>query len=105
MATPAEQKRVQHVLITHTHIDHVGSLPIFVENIYESGTPESVTIHGSAAVLESLRKDIFNDRVWPDFVGLSTPQDPFLKLGLLETEKTIELEGLRITPIPVTHVV
>ena len=31
MATPAEQKRVQHVLITHTHIDHVGSLPIFVE--------------------------------------------------------------------------
>ncbi len=105
MTTPAEQTRVQHVLISHTHIDHVGSLPIFVENIYESGTPESVTIYGSETALASLRKDIFNDRIWPDFVGLSTPEDPFLKLQQLEAEKTIELEGLRITPIPVSHVV
>jgi ribonuclease BN (tRNA processing enzyme) len=104
-ATPAEQTRVQHVLISHTHIDHIGTLPIFVENTYESGTPDSVTIYGSAAVLESLRKDIFNDRVWPDFVSMSTPEDPFLKLEELEADKTIDLDGLRITPIPVNHVV
>ena len=31
--TAAEQARIKHVLISHTHIDHIGSLPIFVENI------------------------------------------------------------------------
>jgi ribonuclease BN (tRNA processing enzyme) len=103
--TPAEQARVRHVLITHTHIDHVGSLPIFVENVYDGNRDDCVTIHGSAEVLKSLKKDIFNDRVWPDFISLSRRQNPFLKLATLEAEKTIELEGLRITPIPVNHVV
>jgi ribonuclease BN (tRNA processing enzyme) len=98
------QAHIKHVLITHTHIDHIASLPIFVENAYE-GNQTCVTVHGSEAVLSCLRRDIFNDRVWPDFLRLSTPEDSFLKLELLESEKAIELEGLRITPVPVDHVV
>jgi cAMP phosphodiesterase len=101
---PFVQARIKHVLITHTHIDHIASLPIFVENIYE-GKPECVTIHGSDAVLESLQKDIFNDRVWPDFIKLSNPKAPFMKFACLEAHRPVELEGLRITPIPVNHVV
>ena len=101
---PFIQARVKHVLITHTHIDHIASLPIFVENVYE-GKAECVTIHGSDAVLECLQKDIFNDRVWPDFLRLGNPKAPFLKLTRLEPFKTVELEGLRLTPIPVNHVV
>lgn len=99
-----EQARVRHVLISHTHIDHIASLPIFVENAYE-GKPDCVTIHGSAAVLDCLRTDLFNNRVWPDFLALSPPDKPFLKLATLDAGKTVELEGLRITPIAVNHVV
>jgi ribonuclease BN (tRNA processing enzyme) len=36
---------------------------------------------------------------------LSPPQAPFLKIAVLEPERAVELEGLRITPIPVDHVV
>ena len=64
-----------------------------------------MTIHGSAAVLSCLRDNIFNDRVWPNMLQLSPPHAPFLKMAVLEYERTIELEGLRITPIPVDHVV
>ena len=35
--TPREQARIRHVFLTHTHIDHIASLPIFVENAYEIG--------------------------------------------------------------------
>ncbi|HEV3117952.1 MAG TPA: MBL fold metallo-hydrolase, partial [Gemmataceae bacterium] len=45
------------------------------------------------------------DRVWPDFITLSSQQSPFLRLAPLEAQKTIVLEGLRITPLPVNHVV
>jgi cAMP phosphodiesterase len=103
-ATAEEQAKIKHVLISHTHIDHIGSLPIFVENVYEARR-ECVTIHGSAAVLDCLRTDVFNDRVWPDLIRLSTKDAPFLKLATLEPRKMIELENLRITPIPVNHVV
>lgn len=99
-----EQARIKHILISHTHIDHIASLPIFVENAYE-GKPDCVTVHGSAVVLDCLRQDLFNDRVWPDFISMSTPEAPFLKLETLEPYKTVELEGLHITPVPVNHVV
>jgi ribonuclease BN (tRNA processing enzyme) len=99
-----EQAGIKHVLISHTHIDHIASLPIFVENAYE-GKRECVTIHGSEEVLDCLQTNIFNDRVWPDFIRLSTINAPFLKLAKLEPGKSIELEGLRITPVPVNHVV
>jgi ribonuclease BN (tRNA processing enzyme) len=102
--SPFDQARIRHVLLSHSHIDHIASLPIFIENAYE-GKPDCVTIHGSDAVLDCLHKDIFNDRVWPDFIGLSKPQAPFLKLATLEADKAVELEGLRITPVTVDHVV
>jgi ribonuclease BN (tRNA processing enzyme) len=99
-----DQARVRHVVISHTHMDHVASLPIFVENAYE-GKRDCVTVHGSDAVLDCLRTDLFNNRVWPDFLAMSPPNAPFLKLSTLEADKAVELEGLRITPIAVNHVV
>src|SRR5436305_2452164 len=72
-----EQRRVRHVLITHTHLDHIASLPIFLENVYGRAA-EPVTVHGSQEVLDCLQHDFFNDRVWPDFVNLSRANPPFL---------------------------
>jgi ribonuclease BN (tRNA processing enzyme) len=100
-----DQARIKHVLISHTHIDHVASLPIFVENAYE-GKPDCVTIHGSADVLDSCQRDLFNDRIWPDFIALSKNNErPFLKLARFDPGQTIELEGLRITAVSLDHVV
>lgn len=98
------QTRIKHVLISHSHIDHVASLPIFVENVFEGG-PECVTVYGCAATLASLRQDLFNDRIWPDFLRLSQSDAPFLKLVELQPGISIEIEGIRVTPVPVNHVV
>jgi ribonuclease BN (tRNA processing enzyme) len=102
--SPQEQARIRNVLLTHTHADHIGSLPLFVENVYEGGR-DCVVIHGSEAVLDCLRRDVFNDRVWPDFIRLSRPEAPFLRLAELRAGVPLELAGLRITPVPVNHVV
>ncbi|MCE9530318.1 MAG: 3',5'-cyclic-nucleotide phosphodiesterase [Planctomycetes bacterium] len=102
--TPREQARVKHVLISHTHMDHVASLPIFLENIFNLSSP-CVTIHGSEAVLETLQRDLFNNRLWPDFISLAPNGVRFLNLSTLRPGVPIELDGLKITPIPVDHVV
>lgn len=102
--TPHEQARIRHVLISHTHIDHIASLPVFVENAYE-GRRDCVTIYGSEAVLDCLRHDIFNDRVWPDFPRLSKPEAPFLRLERLEDGCPLVLDGVTVTPVAVDHVV
>jgi ribonuclease BN (tRNA processing enzyme) len=99
-----DQARVRHLFITHTHIDHVASLPIFVENAYE-GKPDPVTIHATDPVLYSIQTDLFNNRLWPDFIALSDPKAPFLKLERLDPGRSVEVEGLRLTPVEVNHVV
>jgi ribonuclease BN (tRNA processing enzyme) len=104
LASSDAQAGVQHIFLTHSHIDHVGSLPIFLENVYEAQNP-CVTVHAGSAVLDSLRRDIFNDRVWPDFIGLSAQQPPFLKLAALRPGEPVSVAGLRLTPVEVNHVV
>jgi ribonuclease BN (tRNA processing enzyme) len=102
--TPREQARVQHVFLSHTHMDHLASLPIFVENAYE-GKAECVTVHGSRAVLECCQEHLFNEKVWPDFIALSQSERPFLRLSPLEAGETIDLDGLRVTSVALNHVV
>jgi ribonuclease BN (tRNA processing enzyme) len=99
-----DQTRIKHLLLTHTHIDHIASLPIFLENAFE-GRPDCVTVYATAEVLDTLRRDIFNDRVWPDFFSLSRPAAPFLHVSELKPRVTVEFAGLRVTPVPVSHVV
>jgi ribonuclease BN (tRNA processing enzyme) len=99
-----DQARIKHVLVSHTHMDHIASLPIFIENAYEA-KPDCVTVHASAAVLDGLQRDLFNDRVWPDFIALSRSDKPFVKLSAFEAGQTIVLEGLRVKAVAIDHVV
>ena len=64
-----------------------------------------MTVHGSAATLASLKHDVFNDRVWPDFVKLSEKGTQFVRLEALEPGRPVEAGGLRLTPLAVDHVV
>jgi ribonuclease BN (tRNA processing enzyme) len=102
--TPREQARVRHILLSHTHLDHLASLPMLLDNTYQSGSG-CVTVYGNDAVLDCLRRDVFNDRLWPDFIRLSGERPPFLRLERLEPGRPVEVEGLRITPVPVDHAV
>ncbi len=98
------QTRIQHIFMTHGHMDHIASLPIFLETVFES-RDRCVTLHAGAETLESLRKDVFNDRVWPDFIGMSEKGLPFVKVETLEPGRPVDVAGLRLTPVPVDHVV
>ena len=100
----AAQKQIKHVLISHSHLDHIGSLPIFIDNVYEPG-PDCVIIYGRSSVVECLRENFFNDRVWPDVMRLSREESPFLKFVALENTKPIELAGITVTPVDLDHVV
>ena len=103
-ATPQEQETIHHVFLTHSHIDHVGSLPIFVENAW---TPSGrcPCVYGSRETLDGVRQHIFNDVISPDFVALSEKMPPFLRLCPLQAERPVAADGLRITPVWVNHVV
>jgi ribonuclease BN (tRNA processing enzyme) len=102
--TPGEQASIRHVFLTHSHMDHIASLPIFLENAFDPGQ-EPVTVYGAPAVLESLQRHIFNGVIWPDFVNLSIGGHPLVKLVSLSEESTVRIGALSVVPVAVPHLV
>lgn len=98
------QRLVRHVFLTHEHIDHIASLPIFLENVHEPG-PACVELLGGSTVLDVLHRDIFNGRVWPDFFGLSSGANRFVRATPVQAGEPVARSGLTITPLPVSHCV
>jgi ribonuclease BN (tRNA processing enzyme) len=101
---PKDQRRILHVFLTHCHADHISSLPIFLENVHreEEGC---VILYGHSDVWQTLSRDVFNDRVWPDYSRFESKESPFVRFVGLETETAVHIEDLRITPVLVDHVV
>lgn len=102
LADLERQRAIRHVFVTHEHLDHIASLAIFLENVYEPG-PDCVELLAAAEVLEFLHSDVFNGRVWPDFFELSSPENAFLKTTVLEPMVPVVRGGLTVTPVPVSH--
>lgn len=101
---PTEQAAIRHIFLSHTHLDHLASLPIFLENIADlSETP--VTLHASVEVQQCLRSDLFNGRLWANFLELTHDNKPFVILHTIASGQSVHVEGLHITPIQVNHVV
>lgn len=104
MSSLNSQKKIQHVFLSHTHIDHIGSLPLFLDNVYEP-TPDCPDVYASRDVLACLERHIFNDLVWPDLLRLSREETPFLRLHVLEDFVPVQAGGLQVTPVPLVHCV
>ena len=96
--------RIKHVFLTHSHLDHVATLGPFLDAVYD-GSGDGVQIYGNPHTLECLRKDIFNNRLYPDFLHISTFRPPYLVLHELVPGVAVNAGGLRITPVEVDHVV
>jgi len=103
---PEEMAAFRHIVITHSHSDHIASLPIFIAEAFTSLT-EPVTVYATRTVVSALRDYVFNDQVWPDFekIWLSNGSAPSLRFQTIEPLAVSQIGGLRVTPIPVNHVV
>lgn len=105
LLSPLEAQRgVRHVLLSHSHIDHLATLPLFLDNVYEASS-SCPTIYAGAAVSACLERDLFNDRLWPDLLRLSVEKHPFLRMRPLEPGARLQLDDLAITAVELDHVV
>lgn len=99
-----EQVGIRQIFISHSHLDHICTLPFFTKNIF-GHTDVPVQIHALPETLDALRRHLFNDELWPDFSVIPSPDNPIIRFSEITPETPYEVEGLRITPIPVNHLV
>lgn len=95
---------IDHVFLTHTHLDHIVSLPLMIDTVAERRN-KPLVVYGTDSVLTILRNHIFNWAIWPDFSEVPTPQNPFLRFQSLPLGESVDIDGRIIAPLPVDHTV
>jgi len=100
----SELAKIDHVFVTHSHMDHIACLPLMIDSIgFMRDHP--LTLYASEETLGILRKHLFNWELWPDFSEIPNAQQPYVRYQPINLGETIVLKGRRITAIPANHVV
>ena len=99
-----ELQLIDHVFITHSHLDHIAMLPFLVDTVGGMRS-KPILVYATAATLAILREHIFNWKIWPDFSKIPDEQNPMLRFCEVSEGEVVTLGQRRITPLPANHTV
>ena len=99
-----EQERVESVLVSHPHMDHIRDLATLVDNRCQKGSA-TLEIVGIPATIHALRKHFFNDVIWPDFTKIQSNDGPAVRFVEVEPGVSADVRGFDVTPVLVNHTV
>lgn len=106
--TLEEQYKIRHIFISHTHLDHIKDIAFLADNrslkrLGGGSENPNFTVHSLQENIETLRTHFLNNNIWPDFTCIPNKRDPIIRLSSIKPEQTVELDGVRISAIPVNH--
>jgi cAMP phosphodiesterase len=94
--------KIDDVLLTHSHFDHVKDLPMMSDVVVgRRDTP--VTIHSNTECIETLRGNIFNNVLWPDFTKIPTPKNPVFRLRSFKAGASVKIGRYSVRSVLVSH--
>ncbi len=99
-----ELARIDHIFITHAHLDHITSIPFLIDTVMGMRT-KPLILYSKREILQSIKDHIFNWKIWPDFSKIPTPETACLQYQEIEVGQPISLNGRLFTAIPANHVV
>jgi ribonuclease BN (tRNA processing enzyme) len=104
----AEMVRVDHIFITHSHLDHVLSIGLLADSVTrkraQAGRPP-VRVMALQETLDALRAHIFNGIIWPDFTCLPEPAHPVLALQAIALGERVLAGRHWVEALPALHTV
>lgn len=100
----AELARIDHVFVTHSHLDHITSIPFMVDTVARM-RDKPLVLYATEATLNILHRHIFNGEIWPDFGHIPTPSAPYMRYETIAIGKPVQIGERQITALPANHVV
>lgn len=102
--TEAQRESVRNIIVTHPHMDHIASLPIFIDDLFGE-LKEPIRIHATQEVIDTLEQDIFNWTVYPRFSELSNDKTRVMEYVPFRVGEEFRVEHLRVVAVNVNHIV
>lgn len=102
--TETQRQTVRDIIVTHPHMDHIASLPIYVDDLFGE-LAQPIHIYATSEVIELLKRDVFNDSVYPRFDQLKNEHGRVMEYVPFEVGKEFRIAHLTVTAIAVNHIV
>ena len=102
--TADQRENVRDIIVTHPHMDHIASLPIFIDDLFPA-LKKPIRIYATAEVIDLLERDIFNWNVYPRFSELKNDYGPVMEYVPIPPGEQINVGHLTVTAVPVNHIV
>ncbi len=99
-----ELVKIDHIFLTHSHLDHITSLPLIADSVGIARN-KPIDVYARAETIKTLQLHIMNGEVWPDFTIIPSAESPFLKFHVVALGKKITIGDRSLTSIPVNHTV
>ena len=99
-----QRSKVRDIIVTHPHMDHVASLPIFIDDLYPS-LKEPMRIYATEEVIGLLERDIFNWNLYPRFSDLTNDYGPVMEYIPIPIGESFRVAHLNVVAVPVNHIV
>lgn len=98
-----EMRRIRHIFITHSHLDHIASIPLLADTLFDDLIDNPLTVYARTETLSALKQHIFNWTIWPDFTTLPDKARPVLRFVQMQPSEVVETGGRSVEMIAVNH--
>jgi ribonuclease BN (tRNA processing enzyme) len=98
----AALERVDDIVLTHSHFDHVKDVPLLAD-LLVGRRRRPIRVHASRACARTLRESIFNGELWPDFTRIPDAKRPVLEIRPFDPRRAFKAGPYAIRPVPVDH--
>lgn len=94
------QQKLEAILLTHQHYDHVRDIPAIGMNF--SLHKNTIKIYSTQPVYDALAAHLLNDSLYPNFLA-RPPEKPAIQFKLIEPGRTEPIGRYSILAVPVNH--
>ena len=98
-----EQRGIRAIILSHRHFDHVHDILPFGLPLLDSGV--TIDIYAIQDTVDFVKSKLLDGSLFPDFTLSPSPENPTLRLNVVQPYTEFEVLGYTVMPVPVPHAV
>jgi ribonuclease BN (tRNA processing enzyme) len=101
-----ETENIDHILLSHSHMDHIVDIPFIIDTYFETRT-KALKIYGLKETIDSIKRHLLNWEIWPDFSKIKLLHSDDMAIEFIEIKEYQEfcIDGIQFKTVPVNHIV